>query len=77
MSKYILNRNQQDSKSGGNYELHNENGNCIRLPNHENRLDVGYFDNCRDAKAQAKTKYPSMSSDIDGCYYCCNSCHNE
>jgi hypothetical protein len=76
MSKYILNKNKQDSESGENYELHNE-GTCIRLPHYSNRMDVGYFDNCRDAIASAKSKYPSMSFDIDGCYYCCKPCHKE
>lgn len=76
MSKYILNKNKQDSDSGENYELHNE-GTCSHLPDWENRLDVGYFDNCHSAKAEAKRKYLSISSDIDGCYYCCNACHRE
>lgn len=76
MAKYILNQNKQDSESGENYELHNENT-CIRLPLEKNRLDVGYYDGCRAAKARAKEKYPSMSRDIDGCYYCCELCHDE
>ena len=76
MSKYILNQNKQDSESGENYELHNVDT-CSYLPNPENRLGVGYFDNCHDAKARAKERYPSMSSDIDGCYYCCKPCHKE
>jgi hypothetical protein len=76
MSKYILNDNKQDSRSGINYELHNEE-NCNRLPLLLNRLDVGYFSNCQDAMRAAKSKYPYRASDIDGCYYCCAACHKE
>jgi len=76
MSKYILNQNQQDSDSGENYELHNEDT-CHHLPDHSNRLAVGNYGNCHDAKRRAKELYPSKSADIDGCYYCCNDCHNE
>lgn len=76
MSKYILNRNKQDSESGKNYELHNEDD-CSYLPDRENRIVIGNFNNCHDAKASAKTQHPSMSSDIDGCMHCCPACHNE
>lgn len=79
MSKYyILNRNKQDSKSGSNHELHDTTpGACTRLPLRSNWLEVGYYNNCHEAMAAAKRKYPSMSDDIDGCYFCCKPCHNE
>ena len=78
MPKYILNKNKQDSSSGSNYELHNEDsGACIRLPKPENRLQVGTYSNCRDAIAAARRQYPAMAPNIDGCYYCCPDCHNE
>lgn len=76
MAKYILNQNRQDSVSGENYELHNEDD-CNHLPDPVNRLKVGYFSNCFDAKNEAKRLYPSKSLDIDGCKHCCNACHNE
>jgi len=76
MAKYILNENKQDSESGENHELHNEET-CTRLPYTWNRLSVGYFNNCTDAKQEAKRKYPQYSKDIDGCYYCSPACHNE
>ena len=78
MSKYILNRNKQDSLSGENYEVHNEDR-CTsgHLPLSENRLFLGYFDNCRDALEKAKIDYPYWKNDIDGCYWCCNPCHKE
>jgi len=78
MPKYILNRNQQDSASGMNNELHDETpGVCTRLPLPGNRLDVGYYSNCKDAMAAAVQKYPEYRSSIDGCYYCCRECHSE
>lgn len=78
MPKYIINRNRQDSQSGGNNELHDETpGACIRLPNHENRREVGYYNNCRDAMTAAVNKYPEYRSTIDGCYYCCSDCHRQ
>lgn len=76
MAHYILNQNKQDSESGNNYELHNE-ATCARLPMMHNRLEVGYFDDCQSAQAHAKTRYPGLSRDIDGCYFCCRSCHQE
>jgi hypothetical protein len=74
MSKYVLNKNQQDSLSGEHYELHNENI-CEYLPNQSNRLSVGLYDNCTEAKLAAKNKYPTYASRIDGCYWCCKNCH--
>lgn len=76
MSKYILNKNKQDSLSGENYEVHNE-ATCTHLPLYENRISLGNFDNCRDALAKAKSEYPKSKDDIDGCYWCCNACHKE
>lgn len=78
MSKYILNKNKQDSPSGENYEVHNEDK-CTsnHLPLSGNRIFVGYFDNCRDAVIKAKNDYPSWAKDIDGCYWCVSACHKE
>ena len=76
MSKYILNKNKQDSPSGENYEVHNEDT-CNRLPLRENRLSLGYFDNCKDAVIKAKNDYPYWVKDIDGCYWCASACHKE
>lgn len=76
MAKYILNQNKQDSPSGENYEIHNEEI-CTHLPIPVNRIHIGYFNNCKDAMASAIKKYPELRSEIDGCYWCCNSCHKE
>lgn len=59
------------AQSGGEHEVHT--GDCSYLPNVENRKYLGYFDNCKDALAEAKKTY----SNVDGCYYCCNSCHKK
>jgi hypothetical protein len=78
MPKYILNSNQQDSASGKNNELHDETPDaCNRLPKQSNKLDVGHYSNCHEAMAAARAKYPSMSSTIDGCFWCCPACHTE
>lgn len=76
MSKYIINQNKQDSASGENYEVHNEET-CNHLPNLSNRIYLGYFSDCHEAVRKAKENHSSWSSDIDGCGHCCVPCHNE
>jgi hypothetical protein len=43
------------------------------MPYSENRIEVGYYNNCYEAVAVAKIKWPDKK--IDGCYYCCKTCH--
>lgn len=76
MAKYILNKNKQDSPSGENYEVHNEDT-CGHLPHLDNRIYLGYFNNCQEALKKAKDMYSESKNDIDGCYWCCNLCHRE
>lgn len=76
MNRYILNKNRQDSESGENHEVHNEDT-CNRLPLHENRIYLGYISNCHGAMRDAKAKYPNIAAEIDGFYYCCPECHHE
>lgn len=76
MSKYILNKNKQDSPSGENYEVHNE-GDCIRLPLNQNRIYLGEFLSCKSAMIKAFELKPEWKNRIDGCYWCCSSCHKE
>lgn len=76
MAKYIINKNQQDSDSGKNYEVHNVTvGACGHLPLFSNQIDLGLHPNCQNALAEAKRRYPAQSAQIDGCYYCCENCH--
>ncbi len=64
--KYFLNRNAQ---STGEHEFHTED--CRFLPDVNNRIYLGIFNNCKDAERAAK-KY---TNNVDGCYYCCSLCH--
>jgi len=68
MDKYIVNINPQ---ANGDHEVHNESKGCSHMPLPKNRKEVGLFDNCREAVAEAK-KWDPLS---DGCYYCAHECH--
>ncbi|RLA82788.1 MAG: hypothetical protein DRG78_06225 [Epsilonproteobacteria bacterium] len=70
MSKFIINKNAQEN---GDHEVHNETTGCSHMPNPENRIDVGNYNSCQEAVADAKRKWPDHK--VDGCYYCCNSAH--
>jgi hypothetical protein len=69
MPQYTINKNAQND---GYHEIHNVNT-CSYLPQLQNRIDLGLFDNCSSAVLSAKLKYPNNK--VDGCYYCCNTCH--
>lgn len=66
MKHYYVNKNAQ---SDGYHEVHNDE--CTRLPDVLNREYLGYFNNCKDGVAKAKTIY----SNSDGCAYCSQECH--
>lgn len=66
MSRYYVNKNGQ---SNGDHEVHRES--CSWLPETENRIYLGYYDNCKDAVKKAREYY----SKVNGCYYCSNECH--
>jgi len=66
---YYVNKNSQTPLEDGEHEVHEEG--CSFLPDIENRLKLGTFYSCRDAIAEAKKHYEK----VDGCYYCCYSCH--
>ena len=68
MKNYYVNTQAQ---STGEHEVHS--GDCNYLPRVENRRYLGAFDNCKDAVTEAKKTYDN----VDGCYYCCNSCHKK
>ncbi len=70
MKHYYLNRNQQ---TNGDYEVHEIS--CNFLPSVENRIYLGYFATCHEAVNEAKRLYPSNKNNINGCYYCSNTCH--
>lgn len=64
--KYYVNNKAQLT---GEHEVHTAN--CGFLPS--DRKYLGEFNNCDDAVKEAKKTYTK----VDGCYYCCNSCHKK
>lgn len=67
MFRYLVNTIPQAS---GENEVHRED--CGHLPSPANRHYLGSFNNCKAAVKAAKILYKN----VDGCYYCCNDCHN-
>lgn len=66
MASYYVNKNAQ---ANGDHEVHKSG--CPWLPNVENRIYLGNFDNCEDAVEKAKDEYDQ----VNGCYFCSNDCH--
>lgn len=67
---YYINKNQQSNRD---YEVHESS--CLYLPSAENRIYLGSFYSCKEAVDEAKRRFPSQKNDINGCYYCSNTCH--
>lgn len=70
MPRFIINRNSQ---ANGDHEVHNATTGCSYMPNSENQINLGYHPSCHEAVADAKRRWPNNR--INGCYYCCFSCH--
>lgn len=69
MPNYCVNRQAQVN---GDHEVHDLTpGVCFRLPNPENRVDLGYHPNCQSAVRQAKNSFWQSN----GCVHCCRACH--
>lgn len=68
MAKYYVNKNAQPN---GDHEVHTTG--CSYLPNPENRIVLGDHTNCTSAVTKAKEYY----NQVNGCYYCSNSCHTQ
>ena len=66
MDRYCVNDQPQTT---GEHEVHKES--CTHGPSSQNRTDLGYFSNCREAVAKAKT----IHNNVDGCYFCAKECH--
>jgi hypothetical protein len=66
MENYYVNKNEQDN---GEHEVHRHS--CSYLPEPENRVELGKFSNCQDAVKKAREFY----EDVDGCAFCCRTCH--
>lgn len=72
MPRFIINKNAQPN---GDNEVHEVLSGCPTMPNSENQQDLGYHFSCREAIITAKQRFPQYRR-IDGCYHCCNDCHN-
>lgn len=68
MTHFYVNKNAQ---STGEHEVHT--GECKYLPKPENRIYLGTFVYCQSAILEAKKHFDN----VDGCYYCCPSCHKK
>jgi len=68
MDYYYVNKNAQ---STGEHEVHQST--CNYLPDSNNRIGLGYFSSCVEALREARKYY----NNVDGCYYCCKTCHRK
>lgn len=66
MDRYYVNKNAQPN---GDHEVHKSD--CSRLPDEENRINLGFFNNCHDAVREAKEYF----NQVNGCKYCSEECH--
>lgn len=64
--RYYVNKNAQDN---GDHEVHAAS--CSYLPVESNRIYLGDFTGCSAAVVEARRHY----TQVNGCYYCANSCH--
>jgi len=71
MSYYYINKNPQPYPEDGEHEVHKDG--CTSAPLPQNRIEVGYFYNCKDAIKKARELFPLWK--IDGCKYCSEECH--
>ncbi len=55
----------------GDHEVHVEGCNKMTVPS--NFLNLGQFNNCWAAVAEAKKHY----SQVNGCFYCSKECHTQ
>ena len=69
MANYLFNL---EADNNGYHEVHKDT--CTHLPNIFNRQNLGNFTSCNQAIQHARINYSNYK--FDGCYYCCNECHN-
>lgn len=68
MAQYYINKNEQ---ANGDHEVHASH--CTWLPDADNRVYLGVFNNGIEAVAEAKRRWPGTK--INGCYYCSRESH--
>jgi len=71
MAQFIVNSRRQFGTRLP-YEMHDTSAGCIRLPDENNRVSLGEFNNAFEAKEEALKFCP----EVEGCYYCCHACNN-
>ena len=70
MPRFVINKNPQ---ANGDHEVHNATTGCSYMPKVENQIDLSNHASCKEAVVNAKQLWPNNR--INGCYYCCTSCH--
>lgn len=60
-----------DAQSNGDHEVHIAT--CYWFPGLKNRKYLGEFESCHAAVSEAK----NHTTQVNGCKYCCNSCHTQ
>ena len=68
--KYFLSKQSQYT---GEHEVHNATTGCTYMPGMEHLIKLGLHSSCAAAIAHARSPFPEIK--INGCYFCCNSCH--
>lgn len=67
-NRYYVNKNAQ---LNGDHEVHKSG--CNYIPEVNNRIYLGEFFSCYEAVNAARKYFPQ----VNGCYYCSNSCHTQ
>ena len=68
MATYYVNKNPQ---SNGDHEVHKSG--CGHSPDPQNRQSLGDHSSCSSAVRKAKSYY----NQVNGCYYCAETCHTQ
>lgn len=68
MPYYVL---EYETNKDGERHIHIENEECYRLPGKENRLALGFHENCYLALKKANKLYDN----VNACFNCCMDCY--
>lgn len=68
MVSYYVNNNAQGN---GDHEVHMTG--CIYMPDSKNRVYLGDFFSCQPAVKEARRYH----TQVNGCYYCSETCHTQ
>ena len=74
--RYFMNAHQQQN---GDFEVHDAKCQYGELV--VRAVELGDYQNCQPAVQKAEAMYGVQArqkgGQVNGCYYCCNSCHTE